>query len=384
MNRLLNPLLAVLIYCVAGALPCDGATTVMFDVSPTVACRDVSLEATNPSDPHRRLMEATIQVSTIVTSGSADAIHECLYQFYAPDRRMLVEDFAPKTTLVTDVVGNVTVRQAEDASRNLHLSVGTQLQDVVRGDLQGGHNRSESSALSFERLPARELLTAAGTLARGNGVYFKLKPTPQTSIEGSREFKIVLLVPDTWRADYLRAICVARDASGRECGVANYMLPLYDMHDAIARQAAYDLVEAERQLLSTAGRHRQAVRKARMPTVAHELSILEPKIPADWLAQVVSGTAASQSFESFLPVPVQAAIGSYRQSKRSLSQLAWQPSAASHTTTPVAAQRPGLPATTDGLALDHSSEAWTVRKPAIADNGMPAPVAGGTSNSAGK
>ncbi len=335
-------MLLVSLFLAVGSVPCGGATTVMFDISPTVACRDVTDQPAGASEPHRRLVEATIQVSTILAAGSADTIDECLYQFYAPDRRMLVEDFAPKTTLVTDVVGNVTVRKAEDASRNLHMSLGGQLQDVVRGDLQGGHNRSHSSALSFERLPARELLTAAGTLARGNGVYFKLKPTPQTSIEGSREFRIVLYVPETWRADYLRAICVARDAAGRECGSANYILPLYDMHDAVARRAAVDLVEAERQLLATAGNHRRAVRKASMPTVAHELSLLEPKIPADWLAQVISGTTASQSFESSLPVPVQAAIGSYRQSRQSLSQLAWTATQAAPTA-PVAVRLPGAP-----------------------------------------
>ena len=321
-------------------VPAAPPVAVSFDVSPTAGCTEVTSPEFARDNPGEKLIRATLQVSALVTRGRAEDVTECLYHFYGPQQQFVVHDYLPKTTLVSDVVGNIKVQQGQDESQNVELSVGGEYEGLIHGNLGGGGNHHQSHSVHYELLPPREMLSAAGTTGRGTGVYFKLKPTPQTSLEGSHDFVLELRVPSAWRADYLRLSCQAQTRSGQACGQASFLIPLYTQRDAIAKSLATQLSDNERRLLATAAQHQQAVRRASLPTVAHELSLRQPQIPEDWTWRLLRmpATAAPENFEARLPEPVQSAATRYRRAKRAVADLA----VAASTNTRVTVAKPVL------------------------------------------
>jgi len=99
-------------------------------------------------------------------------------------------------------------------------------------------------------VPPKQLFLASGTTNRGHGVFFKLKPSSQASLEGQKEFVCLFIVPKDWRGDYA---CIACRAKGynrslwtrvEECGTAEVCVGLYLRGDPEARQAAKQLARA--------------------------------------------------------------------------------------------------------------------------------------------
>ena len=293
---------------------------VTFDVSPLVACQEISSTEFVNQHPYERLFEAQLNASLWI-NGPADQVVECQFQFHAPERRIRVDDYLPRTTMSSDVVGNIDVQRSADDSKNLQLSVGGRFQSAVSGDFNAGGHQNQSASYRFEQLPPKQTLSASGTVARGSGVYYKLRPTSQTTLEGSHSFVIRFRANDRWRADYLRAVCVARSRDGRICGRASFLVPIFKHGDFDARRMARELVDYEQQLVDTATRYQRTVRKISLPTIAHELSLLPRELPENWLSLVVHSPARQrQPFETSLPQPVRSAIDTYRDAKLALSR----------------------------------------------------------------
>jgi len=185
-------------------------------------------------------------------------------------------------------------------------------------------------------LPPLELLAASGTTHRGCGVFFKLRPSPRTSLEGSKEFVLVLRVPKAWRGDYLRLRC---DAVGYARGVTRHFdhhsqfgraeltIALYAEGDELARACAERLATADRQLRNVAHENNEAIRDARYPTFIHhwaaEIELYEPGLPDNWFQQVIGTppTDDHQRFASKLPDAVDRAIADYAAAKRSVHAM---------------------------------------------------------------
>jgi hypothetical protein len=51
---------------------------------------------------------------------------------------------------------------------------------------------------------------ASGTMNRGHGVFYKLRPSNDASLEGAKEFTFLAIVPREWRADWCTFVCSAR------------------------------------------------------------------------------------------------------------------------------------------------------------------------------
>ncbi|MEM7312476.1 MAG: hypothetical protein AAF497_04925 [Planctomycetota bacterium] len=295
---------------------------VSFDVSSVVACREVVDEAFQRDHPDLRLVQLEVEISALVR-GDAENLVETVYSLDAPERRVAVHDFLPRTSLVTDVVGNIEVQRSLDKGVDAQLSVSGDLGKFAGGNASLGGNRSRADSYRYQQLPPREMLSAAGTVARGAGVYFKLKPTAQSSLEGARKFIITLRVPQSWRADYLRANCHATTRDGRRIGGSSYIVPLFMAGDATARELAHRLSEDERRLLSAAHAHRSVIRRVSHPTMAHELTLRQPDIPADWLSRILTTLALHEAaaYERRLPIPIQAEVARYRNSKLAMKLL---------------------------------------------------------------
>jgi hypothetical protein len=169
-------------------------------------------------------------------------------------------------------------------------------------------------------------------------VYFKLKPTSQTTLEGGKEFVLVLRVPQSWRGDILQASCQAtgyRNTSAPPfeergtIGGQRFLVALYQEGDEYAKRSAQQFAIAEQHLRNVARVNHRAIERQAYPTAAHRfgriLPVVEPKIPDNWLERVVFAAATREldDYAQRLPEDVLSAAQEYVAAKRALHELTY-------------------------------------------------------------
>ena len=323
---------------------------VHFDVRHMVSCRDVTPESFAALNPRTRLVEARFQVSTLIERGSSHDLLQFLYRMHSPHHSFEVVDYEPKTTLATQIAGKVGIEKKDEKTKSLGIDVSGRFDHFAKARGTGGANigRKSNSNIRYELLPPLELLAASGTIQRGNGVYFKLKPSKRTSLEGSKDFVVVLRVPAQWRADIVHVQCQAfadyrtlsRPLDGKSvCGRGNFVVALYQDGDTAAKAAAQRLVRAEQTLRYVANLRQKEIAKQRFPTIAHRLGGLvqaySPKLPAQWLDKVIFGPpgAARLAIEPQLTGPTHQATSQFLTAKVQLTQMNARNDGAESTTT---------------------------------------------------
>jgi hypothetical protein len=271
----------LLLGCVSGAW--GAAPQVEFDVALQVACRDVTPPEFAAAHPAEKLVEAVFDVSSLVRRGGDSDLVEFQYRIESPLRTLLVADHLPRTELASPVVGPIAVEQRGDRVATMGAGVGAKYDQLVKGDLTAQWTSSSGTHLRYELLPPRELVAASGTLHRQRGVFFKLRPFGQTSLEGARQLVCVFRVPRAWRGDYVQVHCQAlgtqrgmvsmfdrRVVAGRE----TFLVALYLQGDEAARHTAARFVAAQQRLEAWV-----AAQPALAAAAAH------PDLPG-WLASV--------------------------------------------------------------------------------------------------
>jgi hypothetical protein len=213
-------------------------------------------------------------------------------------------------------------------------------ESLVRGTAGTDVGSKNGSNIRYELKPPMEAVLVAGTIERGTGVYFKLRPAPDTPLEGSREFKLVMRVPSAWRGDLMYVRCEAlqqRRGKVTSHGTSRFVVGLYSEGDDYARHAAEQLVLAEAELRNTVARHRKAIERRAVPSLVHKvgamLDVYDPRIPTSWLDRVVYGSADADQhdFYRYLPSDVQRVADKYRQAKRRMYKLSGNQLAMAHT-----------------------------------------------------
>ncbi|HND53009.1 MAG TPA: hypothetical protein PLV92_11450, partial [Pirellulaceae bacterium] len=258
-----------------------GPPSIQFDVQPLVECRDVTTPEFRAVNPGERLIEARLSVSVLAPPDSRLELGELLVRCENPDRTAFVVDFAPRTALATDVSGSVKVQKEEEENRSLDYHFKANYPGVADADLQGSNKSRMHSSTNFERLPPRELCVASGTINRGCGVYYKWKPTSQTTLEGARDLTLVFRVASGWRADWLAVHC---EAYGRDTTISNglgdgqrsvrrsFVVALHEAGDVEARQAAIEVLRAEAELRRALVSQRREVQKTFQPQPLKDFS----------------------------------------------------------------------------------------------------------------
>jgi hypothetical protein len=206
----------------------------------------------------------------------------------------------------------------------------------VKANLTRARTKTNGERIQYERLPPLELLSASGTMHRGAAAYFKLKPSPRTSLEGSKDFVLILRVPAAWRGDFVRLQC---DAIGYDRGVVRHLdeskhvgrgefyVALYAEGDLQAKQAATQVVDCERYFREMVAASQQAIQNKRFPTPVHKLgsflSVSQPQIPDEWFQNILRNPAEDelQRYARHLPAGVRQSAEQYRLAKNKLQQL---------------------------------------------------------------
>jgi hypothetical protein len=277
--------------------------------------------------PGEMLIEATFDVSSLVRLGSEGNLRQFLYVIESPQRTLVVHDYAPKTQLVTEMAGNVGVQKSAEKSSNLGINASFNSDLIVSANANASTGQKRSTSLRYELLPPKQLLAASGTIARRTAVYFKLKPSAQTSLDGARRFVVVFRVDDDWRGDYVRLRCAAYDRSRSDkpiCGSSDFLVGLHLLGDETARETVASLSQADRHLRQLAVDKQAEVQRQRYPSATDKLGALfnvsRPKIPDDWLHRAVRGESSS-SFERYLPSTVREAVQQFRQARNRVMEL---------------------------------------------------------------
>ncbi len=315
------------------------APLVQFDVAPMVGCRDVTTASFTQANPDERLIEARFLISSLIQRGVEKDLNEYVYFIDSPPQTMTVEDYLPKTTLATDVVGSLCIEQRNDRTRTFGLSgVGTVTSEIkVTADAKNAATTGERT--QYERLPPLELVASSGTMRRGTAAYFKLKPSTRTALEGSKEFVLILRVPAKWRGDYVRITCTALGTNRGmvrhldeevKCGRGEFFVALYAAGDMDAKAIAAAHVDREREFRTTVSASQKLIQKHQSPGPARKfgqwLSVVEPAPPDAWFETILRNPAGENvdRYAKQLPANVRMAAVSYQKSRQQLQKLSGQ------------------------------------------------------------
>ena len=129
---------------------------------------------------------------------------------------MRVHSFQPGTTLENRHSDDIYRSHTKEQSKSLGATLGGEA-PVPLGEVVAHVTPSISAGLSDRevitetehRLAPQHVVVASGTIGQEHGVFFKLRSSPLSSLEGVHELTVRFIVPDNWRGDSVRVCCQA-------------------------------------------------------------------------------------------------------------------------------------------------------------------------------
>lgn len=250
----LSPLLVLMATVAAmgflGAVASAETPLVVFDLPLTIECRDVTPKRFEESY-QRKIVEAVVKISPQLLAGEEKDLKRLHYEI-STEQQMPVVSYAPSSQLATDVAGGTMAIQTSDHHGQLlvHYLITPAAGDGrLTADLKSSHAQ-------YTLLAPKQILVAAGTIQRGCGVYYDLRPSTQDTLQKQREFACLFAVPATWRATYITVQCNASGAKRGligetevNCGMGMLSVGLYMQDDGEAMALAYDLAKRQQQYL---------------------------------------------------------------------------------------------------------------------------------------
>ncbi|MCA9177140.1 MAG: hypothetical protein KDB14_21775 [Planctomycetales bacterium] len=289
------------------AAPLLADTSVRFDAGQTVACHNITTPEFAADHPGEQLWEAKLEVSSLI-SGNERVLQHYFYQVDMIDQEIKFVDYLPQTTLESPYADPVNVERKDERSRSAGISVTWDTLVKVAPTANAG--TKSSTQVRYNLLPPKEQVAASGTLRRSRGVYFKLRPSTQHTLEGGKEFALVFRTPAGWRAGAMLLRCEAKSTKKSffknetvSAGSGLFMLALYQAGDAEAKAAALRYAEAESKLRESAHRERSVIAK-QQASVHFPLSEPQPpRVPAGWLERllITPGDANWSQYAGHLP-----------------------------------------------------------------------------------
>jgi hypothetical protein len=231
-----------------------------FDVPFTIGCRSLSLKE-HARDGAFDLIEVVIPISARLRAGSERDLKQCVYTLIDPaePEMLVVTDWLPRTELKSDYAK--PIQFSSERLGKIGISLAAHYVIGATGDASG----QLKSGVVYEMLPPQETVLASGTVQYGHGVFFKLKPSTQTTLEGKKSFSAIFAVPRRWRGGCLKLDCEAIGLDrgivsnlDREVpsGLASFYLALYLAGDDQAEGLAQRLGVREQELLDSMAQYR--------------------------------------------------------------------------------------------------------------------------------
>ena len=212
---IVTTVLAVLLLVIAaGAAP--AAPFVEFDFARTAECRDVTPIERIEQYPQQRLVELTLSVSVRFRGVTPDDVDELTVEISGAAAGLRVHDFAPSTQLTSDIAREIETTTTTKNARSLDATLGgalpvpyAELVAHVSPSINAGTSSGETTTEKLNRLPPKHAVVVSGTSSEGRGVFFKLKRSSQTSLEGVHELAVTFVAPAGWRGGEVHVACNA-------------------------------------------------------------------------------------------------------------------------------------------------------------------------------
>jgi hypothetical protein len=187
-----------------------------FDVRRKVECRDVTPREFAVQHPHQRLVECAFSVSAYLVSGTIDEVETISIEISGSDNHLRVHDFSPHTRLETEYAGDIQTTRTRESSRSLTASLGGEVPGGIGGavasfkpTINGVTGGKEVVTDTMKRIAPRQVVIASGTINDEHGVFFTLRSSSVSSLEGLHEFTVQFVVPAAWCSDELQVNCRA-------------------------------------------------------------------------------------------------------------------------------------------------------------------------------
>lgn len=189
---------------------------VSFDFPRLVACRDVTPAERTELYPQERLVELKLPISVRYQGLAVGEVEHLDIEIDGALSGLRVERFAPTTELVSDAIAIETTNSTR-SSRSLDATLGGavpvpvgELVAHVAPSVSAGVSKSEEATEKIRHRPPKLPVVVSGTFAEGRGVFFKFKPSSQSSLEGVHELTITFVVPKAWHGSGVRVRAAAR------------------------------------------------------------------------------------------------------------------------------------------------------------------------------
>ena len=194
-----------------------GAPYVEFDFARSIECRDVTPPAAGDQYARARFIQLTLPLSVRFHGLSSADVEEIDVEIDGAAAGLRVFDFSPSTQLFSDIAQPIETITTKKKARSLDSTLGGELpipfgESVahVSPSINAGISGSETATEKRSRLPPKHAVVVSGTSSESRGVFFKLRRSSQTSLEGVHLLAVTFIVPADWQRGEVRVGCSAR------------------------------------------------------------------------------------------------------------------------------------------------------------------------------
>ena len=336
---------------VAGEVSADPGHLISFDLPPTAVAvpiceqRPGDLLTSQDGEP----VEITLRLSSLVSGGAMPEIDRWMVRCVPRQTSWSVINYSPRTETASEYASPIQVKTSEEQSQSFGVAA-----DVTQGSLARGHagmdaGTKQSQGLQYDRVAPLHAVTAAGTIERGRGVYYKLRWTSTQVLEGEKEFKVTFDVPAGFRSGLVDVTVVAmgrpnkqssmtnmisripvlgEDVGGmRALGEARFLVAVYAEGDPVAWRAVQAMADAEAILRREAANIRAQSPSRSLSTmirqVAAKLDVESVDLHSDWPERLVFQNADpyTDPVISKLPADLRVLVLDYCDARRTVESL---------------------------------------------------------------
>jgi hypothetical protein len=190
--------------------------SVDFDFARTIEGRELKATGGSAALDRERTFAMTLPVSVRFRGLPSEDVEEIAIEIIGGSGLRVV-NFSPATQLASDVADPIRVSTTTRKSSSLDASLGgtlpipyAELVAHLTPTINAGTARGSSSTETLNRLPPQQAIIVSGTSSEGRGVFFKLKRSSQTSLEGKHELTVTFVAPVEWEDGTIRVACSAR------------------------------------------------------------------------------------------------------------------------------------------------------------------------------
>ncbi|TWT95343.1 hypothetical protein Pla108_34890 [Botrimarina colliarenosi] len=185
---------------------------VSFDVPATLTCRDVTSDAFRATHPDQRLVAVEAPVSLLLFHGLANKVDDIVVEIDGGDAGLTVYDYAPRTELTSELSKPTEFKETTAAEKSIGATIGAKLAPEVAltPTLSAGSSKAQSQTVTRSELPPKQAVIVSGTTGGRSGVYYKLRRSSQSTLEGERTFTVTFAAPLDWQGGAIEVRCLAR------------------------------------------------------------------------------------------------------------------------------------------------------------------------------